>query len=36
MDYREANELPAWAKLVNRAIRGDLTLEDLSPSEATG
>lgn len=34
MDYEE-NEFPAWVKLVNRAIRGELTLEDLAPSGAS-
>jgi hypothetical protein len=35
MQYEKANELPAWIKLVNRALRGDLTLEDVGfPREA--
>jgi len=29
-----SDELPAWVKLVNRAVRNELTLEDLSPLEA--
>ena len=36
MDYREINELPEWVKLVNRAMKGRLTLEDIDPPrEAT-
>jgi len=34
MDYGTTDELPAWVKLVNRAVRGELTLDDLSPLEA--
>jgi hypothetical protein len=32
MDYRKLDELPAWVKLVNKIIHGNLTLEDLTPA----
>ena len=35
MQYKKVDELPKWVKLVNRALRGDLTLEDIGfPREA--
>jgi len=31
MQYKKVDELPEWVKLVSRAIKGRLTLEDLGP-----